>query len=143
MVLGSMFLTIPTYGLMSALGLFQLYWQNNQLSTIPAPTVSWIISIFGFLTCFLDFPVGLVFDHWGTNVLLPVGCVLYWASFLSLAWASTYAHFFACFVAAGISACMYLHFPACTRAYTQMRPQEGPRLTSGPSQRYPQLLRFA
>ena len=103
-VTGAVCLMIPTFGLMSAWGLFQVYWQDHQLADMSPTEISWIGSVFGFLDCFLGLPFGLIFDRWGVQAMLPIGCLVYWGSFLSLAWASTYGHLMACFTIAGISA---------------------------------------
>ena len=118
-IVGSLCLTIPTYGLMSAWGLFQVYWQDHQLSSYSAPQVAWIGSVFGFLDCFLDLPCGMALDRWGARAMLPAGCAVYWVCFLSLAWCETYGALIGCLAIAGVSAgtlhgekaSSLLHFP--------------------------------
>ncbi|TPX07019.1 uncharacterized protein E0L32_011087 [Thyridium curvatum] len=102
-VVGSFCLTVATYGLMSAMGLCQVYWQEHQLSHLSPTEISWIGSVFAFLDCLLGLPFGLVFDRWGSRFVLPAASVVYWLSLLSLAWCTTYGHFMACFIIAGIS----------------------------------------
>ena len=89
---------------MSAFGLFQVYWQEHQLADMAPTSVAWIGSVFGFLDCFLDLPYGMIFDRFGVRAMLPIGCLLYWASFLVLAWCETFTHFMAVFTVAGLSA---------------------------------------
>ncbi|KAB5563589.1 major facilitator superfamily domain-containing protein [Coniochaeta sp. 2T2.1] len=105
-VWGSFCLTVATYGLHSAIGLFQTYWRGHQLAAgdYSDSSISWIPSIFGFLTCFFASPTGVLFDLYGSSVLLPVSSAVYLLSFLGLAWSATYAQFMACFVVAGIAA---------------------------------------
>lgn len=106
-MLGSLCLIVPTYGLMSSIGLFQVYWQLHQLSDSArySPTqISWIISVFGFLTVFLGVQAGVLFDRFGARSLLVAGSAVYVAAFLGLAFSSKYAHFMACLAAAGVGA---------------------------------------
>lgn len=104
-LVGALCLSIPTYGLTSAIGLFQTHWQENQLSSEPADKISWILSIYGFLSCFLDIAAGALFDHVNLKYYLPFGCLAYGLSFLGLGWASTYAQFLGCFMVAGVFTC--------------------------------------
>lgn len=105
-VVGSFCLTISTYGLLSSIGLFQTYWQEHQLAEESGMNISWIISMFGFLDCFVAAPFGVLFDRYGSKPLLAIGCTVYLSSFVALAFATTYGQFMACFVIAGISAGM-------------------------------------
>ncbi|KAB5580463.1 major facilitator superfamily domain-containing protein [Coniochaeta sp. 2T2.1] len=104
-VWGSFCLTVATHGLLSAIGLFQTYWRGHQLAgDYSDSSISWIPSMFGFLACFFASPAGVLFDLYGSSVLLPVSSAVYLLSFLGLAWSATYAQFMACFVVAGIAA---------------------------------------
>ncbi|KAK4150555.1 hypothetical protein C8A00DRAFT_36832 [Chaetomidium leptoderma] len=47
--LGCFCLTVPTYGLLSGIGLFQTYWRQGLLSDHSEADIAWIISVFGFL----------------------------------------------------------------------------------------------
>jgi MFS family permease len=100
---GSFCLTITTLGLLSSMGLFQTYWQNHQLSALPKSNIAWIPAVFGFLDAALGMPAGILYDSYGASVLLPISSILYLASFIGLAFASTYAHLMSCFVVAGLS----------------------------------------
>lgn len=101
---GSFCLTVATYGILSSIGLFQTYWQEHQLAEEDSTDISWILSMFGFLDCLVAAPFGVLFDQYGSRLLLPAGCTVYLASFVGLAFATTYSHFMACFVVAGLSA---------------------------------------
>ncbi|KAL2018892.1 hypothetical protein VTK56DRAFT_317 [Thermocarpiscus australiensis] len=103
-VLGCFCLTVPTYGLMSSIGLFQTYWRQYLLQDYSESEISWIISIFGSLDCLFAAPAGILFDRYGLSWLLPVGCVAYIASFIGLAFSSTYGQFMGCMTMAGLSA---------------------------------------
>lgn len=99
---GSLFLTIPTYGLMSAIGLFQTYLQEHQLAAESATKISWLLSVFGFLNCFMCVAAGALFDRFKPHYYLPFGSLAYALSFLGLGWASTYAQFLGCFAVGGV-----------------------------------------
>jgi MFS family permease len=101
---GSFCLTTATYGLLSSIGLFQTYWLEHQLSAVSSSSIAWIPAAFGFLDAVFDMPAGILYDAYGSSILLPVSSAVYLASFIELALSSTYAQFMACFVVAGISA---------------------------------------
>ncbi|KAB5513052.1 major facilitator superfamily domain-containing protein [Coniochaeta sp. 2T2.1] len=101
---GSLCLTISTLGLLSSMGLFQTYWHNHQLAALPKSNIAWIPAVFGFLDAALSMPAGILYDSYGASVLLPISSILYLASFIGLAFASTYTHLMSCFVVAGLSA---------------------------------------
>ncbi|KAL2259376.1 hypothetical protein VTK26DRAFT_6966 [Humicola hyalothermophila] len=103
-VLGCFCLTIPTFGLLSTIGLFQTHWHQSVLQERSEGEIAWIISIFGFLDCLFASPAGILFDRYGLKWLLPLGCVAYIASFIGLAFASTYGQFMGCMALSGISA---------------------------------------
>ncbi|CCC04954.1 hypothetical protein SMACR_04321 [Sordaria macrospora] len=103
-VIGCFCLILPTYGLLSSIGLFQTEWEQNQLRGYSKSKISWIISIFGFFDCFFAAPCGILYDQFGPRILLFVGSTIYVASFVGLAFSTTYSQFMACFVVAGISA---------------------------------------
>jgi hypothetical protein len=116
-VLGSVCLTMPTYGLMSAFGLFQIYWETHQLADYNGgdsdTAISWISSLLGFLNCFFGLLSGILLDRVSSSpsskgmvLLLVPSSVVYWASFLALAWCSTYGQFMACMIVAGIASAL-------------------------------------
>ncbi|KAK3330415.1 major facilitator superfamily domain-containing protein [Apodospora peruviana] len=90
-VVGNFCLTVPTYGLLSSVGLFQT-------------EISWIISVFGFVMCLFAGPCGVLFDRYGSGWLLAASTSAYAGSFVGLAFSATYAHFMGCLMVAGISA---------------------------------------
>ncbi|SPN97011.1 related to monocarboxylate transporter [Cephalotrichum gorgonifer] len=103
-VLGSAINMAATYGLMTGVGLFQVYWKEHQLKEYSPTDIAWIISVFGFLDIFAAGPAGVLFDRWGARRLLfPAGAV-YFASFVGLAFSTKYEQFMGCFIVAGVSA---------------------------------------
>ena len=95
---------MPTYGLLSSIGLLQTYWHTGVLQEWSEGDIAWIISLFGFLDCLLAAPAGVLFDRYGTRWLLPLGCAAYTAAFVGLAFCTTYAQFVGCMVVAGVAA---------------------------------------
>ncbi|KAI0133764.1 major facilitator superfamily domain-containing protein [Xylariales sp. AK1849] len=110
-LVGALCFSIPTYGLTFATGLFQTHWQENQLSDETPDRTSWILSIYGFLSCFLAIAAGILFDHVKPKYYLPFGCLAYVSAFLALGWASTYTQFLGCFALAGVFTCWVFILP--------------------------------
>lgn len=106
-----------TYGLMTGVGLFQVYWKEHQLKSYSSTEIAWIISVFGFLDILLAGPAGVLFDRWGARKLLfPAGAV-YFSAFLGLAFSSKFEHFMGCFIVAGVSAGECTSYFSCQRAF--------------------------
>jgi predicted MFS family arabinose efflux permease len=103
-MIGCFCLTVPTYGLLSSIGLFQTYWHQHMLQGYSESEISWIISVFGFLTCLFASPAGIVFDRYGSAWLLPTGSVAYIVSFIGLTFSSTYQELMGCMTLAGLAA---------------------------------------
>ncbi|KAF9879108.1 MFS monocarboxylate [Colletotrichum karsti] len=103
-VVGSTAIMIPTFGLMTTIGIFQVIWKSNQLSARSNTEISWIISIYGFLAVLLCGPFGAVFDKYGPRWILTPAATLYAASFLGVAFCTQYWQFFLCFSFAGVGA---------------------------------------
>jgi hypothetical protein len=104
-VMGATMSMSATFGLMTAIGLFQVYWQEHQLASDDPTRISWIISVFGFLSLFLAAHAGALFDRFGARWLLIGSALMYAGSFLGLAYSTEYAHFMGCFIVAGVGAC--------------------------------------
>ncbi|KAM7193700.1 putative transporter [Rhypophila sp. PSN 637] len=104
-VAGSFCIILPTYGLLSSIGLFQTYWMGHQLgSSFTESEMSWIISMFGFLVCFFAAPSGILFDRYGHEWLLGISTAVYVGAFVGLSFCSTYGQFMVCLIVAGVSA---------------------------------------
>lgn len=100
------FFTVPIYGLLSSIGLFQTYWRKHQLQDFSESEVSWIISMFGFMDCLFGSPAGILFDKYGVRWLLPLASIMYLSCFVGLAFSSNYGGFMGCLAMAGICAGM-------------------------------------
>ncbi|KAK0672905.1 major facilitator superfamily domain-containing protein [Cercophora samala] len=107
-VIGSYCLSVAVYGLLSTIGLFQTYWKEDMLKQYTDSEISWIISMFGFLDCLIAAPAGVVFDRYGSRWVLAVNSVVYLASFVGLAFSSTYSELMGCMVMAGVSSGTWL-----------------------------------
>src|SRR3954454_15690602 len=83
-VAGSFCMICGTYGLLSSVGLFQAYWQENQLSSYSSGEIGWISAINVFFNLFLGVQIGPLFDRYGPRYLILVGSVVYVASLVVL-----------------------------------------------------------
>jgi MFS family permease len=92
-ILGSFSIICGTFGLISLVGLFQSYWQANQLSTYTSRDLGWIGAVNVFLNLFLGVQIGPLFDRYGPRWLILSGSVIYVTSLLLLAQCKVYWHF--------------------------------------------------
>ncbi|RDL31166.1 MFS monocarboxylate transporter [Venustampulla echinocandica] len=92
-ILGSFSVICGTFGLMSSVGLFQSYWQANQLANYSPRDVGWIAAVNIFLNLFLGVQIGPLFDRYGSRYLVLVGSVVYVVSLVVLAECTRYWHF--------------------------------------------------
>ncbi|EZF31018.1 hypothetical protein H109_01657 [Trichophyton interdigitale MR816] len=75
-VLASFFLFFNTWGVVTAFGVFQTYYEHNLLDHLSPSTISWIGSTQSFLLLFFGTIAGSLFDAGYTRQLLMVGWVL-------------------------------------------------------------------
>ena len=92
-VAGSFSIISGTFGLISSVGLFQAYWQENQLSTYTTRDIGWIAAVNVFLNLFLGVQIGPLFDRHGPRGLIAVGSVVYVVSLVLLGQCKVYWHF--------------------------------------------------
>ena len=72
-VLGGWCCLFSSFGWINCIGVFQDYYQRNQLRTYPPSTVTWISSTQKFMM-FVGAPLlGKIFDNYGTRFLLLFG----------------------------------------------------------------------
>ncbi|EER24844.1 Major Facilitator Superfamily protein [Coccidioides posadasii C735 delta SOWgp] len=103
-VFSSFCLIAASFGMANSMGIFQSYWQLNQLSAYSSQAIGWISSTQVFLTLFLGVQVGPLFDRYGPRILTLVGSVGCVGYVLLLGECTKYWHFMLCFgVLAGIS----------------------------------------
>lgn len=83
-VLGSFSAVVPAFGLMNTIGTFQAYLSTHQLRDFDEGTISWIFSLYGFLSFFSGVQIGPIFDAKGPRILVMAGSVLLIVSMMLL-----------------------------------------------------------
>jgi MFS family permease len=106
-VVASFLMMFPTYGFLVAIGTFQDYWLQHQLSSYTASEVGWIPGVLVFVTLVLGIWVGPLFDRYGPRWIALVGSVGYVAMWLLLAECKTlWQMILCCGVLGGVSSAM-------------------------------------
>lgn len=80
-------------GWINCIGIFQGYYQENQLKAYSPSTVSWISSLETFFMFFGGAVVGKAFDAYGAPVLLLVGTFLHVFGLMMASVSTAYWHF--------------------------------------------------
>lgn len=83
-VFGSFCAMLAALGTMNTIGVYQAYVSTHQLSNYTESEVSWIFSMYSFLSFFGGVQVGPYFDAKGPRLLVFVGSVFLVASTLLL-----------------------------------------------------------
>ena len=73
---GSFCAMFAGFGVLNTIGVFQAYLQDNQLRHLNESQVSWIFSLYAFLTFFCGLQIGPIFDAKGPRLLILTGSVL-------------------------------------------------------------------
>ncbi|KAL1795386.1 hypothetical protein ACET3X_007202 [Alternaria dauci] len=94
-VLGSFLGLIASLGMMNTVGIYHAYIAEHYLADYSESTVSWIFSMYVFLSFFCGLQIGPIFDAHGPRLLVLAGsillclsnfllglCTLYWQFFL-------------------------------------------------------------
>ncbi|PWY76493.1 riboflavin transporter MCH5 [Aspergillus sclerotioniger CBS 115572] len=109
-VVGSWCCMFASMGWINCIGVFQDYYEQNQLSSYSPSTVAWISSTETFMM-FLGAPVfGKIFDNFGPRYMLLAGTVCHVLGLMMTSLASKYYQFFlaqAILSALGASALFY------------------------------------
>lgn len=74
-VLGSFLACFTLFGIMNAIGAIESYVQINQLADDSVSAVSWVFSIYMFVSLFLGLLVGPLYDTFGATYLLLTGSI--------------------------------------------------------------------
>lgn len=74
-VFGSFCCCVTLFGMMDSIGVIESYVQSYQLSTVAVSSISWIFSIFMFISMFLGIITGPLYDIFGSQQLLAIGAV--------------------------------------------------------------------
>lgn len=83
-VLGSFSAVVPAFGLLNTIGTFQAYLSTHQLRDFDEGTISWIFSLYVFLSFFSGVQIGPIFDAKGPRILVMAGSVLLVVSMMLL-----------------------------------------------------------
>ncbi|KAL7757117.1 hypothetical protein ACKLNR_014110 [Fusarium oxysporum f. sp. zingiberi] len=92
-VAGSLAIIWATYGLLASNGVFISYWSSNQLAHMPRSSTTWINGVHLFLSLVLGYPAGLIFDKYGSNLLMTGGGIFYLAGIFAMAESTKFWHF--------------------------------------------------
>jgi MFS family permease len=96
-VLGSFFLLMSSYGIMTSLGAFQSYFATHQLRNYSARDIGWISGLFVFMAFMLGVQVGPLFDRYGPRGIVLIGSACHVTSLLLFAECKVYWQFLICF----------------------------------------------
>lgn len=111
-VLGSFLACFTLFGLMNAIGAIEAYVQENQLASESVSSVSWVFSIYMFVSLFLGLLVGPLYDTFGATYLLLTGSIFTFVGLFSCGSAKSIYQFILSFgLCSGIGT-GFLMFPA-------------------------------
>lgn len=96
-VLGSFMGLVAALGMMNTVGIYHAYIAEHQLAGYSESSISWIFSMYVFLSFFCGLQIGPIFDAHGPKLLCIAGSVLLCASNLLLGSCTQYWHFFLVF----------------------------------------------
>ncbi|KAB5566226.1 major facilitator superfamily transporter [Coniochaeta sp. 2T2.1] len=117
-----------SFGWVNCAGIFQDYYQANQLSSYSPSDIAWIPAIQIFFMIFAGIIVGKVFDDHGPAILLAVGTFLHVFGLMMTSISSTYYQILLSqAVCSGIGASM-VFFPAFTCVSTWFMAKRGAAL---------------
>ncbi|KAK9450913.1 major facilitator superfamily domain-containing protein [Limtongia smithiae] len=95
-VLGTFFCMFCTFGWINAIGVFQDYYETNQLSAYSSSSIGWIASLQIFIMFFGGIFVGRLFDSHGPRLLLLVGTTLHVLGLMMVSISHTFGQILAC-----------------------------------------------
>lgn len=95
-VLGAFSAMVASFGLMNTVGTFQAYLSTHQLRQLDQGTVSWIFSLFVFLSFFGGVQIGPIFDAKGPRILVLTGSAFLFVSMMLLGHCHGSSSQFAC-----------------------------------------------
>jgi MFS family permease len=96
-VLGSFMGLVAGLGMMNTVGIYHAYIAEHQLADYSESSISWIFSMYVFLSFFCGLQIGPIFDAHGPKLLVIAGSILLCASNLLLGSCTLYWHFFLVF----------------------------------------------
>jgi MFS family permease len=96
-VLGSFMGLVASLGMMNTVGVYHAYIAEHQLAGYSESSISWIFSMYVFLSFFCGLQIGPIFDAHGPKLLVIAGSILLCASQFLLGLCTLYWHFFLVF----------------------------------------------
>jgi MFS family permease len=96
-VLGSFMGLVAALGMMNTVGVYHSYIAEHQLAGYSESSISWIFSMYVFLSFFCGLQIGPIFDAHGPKLLVISGSILLCASQFLLGLCTHYWHFFLVF----------------------------------------------
>jgi MFS family permease len=96
-VLGSFMGLVAALGMMNSVGVYHSYLAEHQLRGYSESSISWIFSMYIFLSFFCGLQIGPIFDAHGPRLLVITGSILLCASMFLLGICTQYWHFFLVF----------------------------------------------
>lgn len=110
-VFGSFLSCFTLFGIMNAIGAIESFVQSNQLASDSVSSVSWVFSVYMFISLFLGLIVGPLYDTFGATYLLLTGSLFTFVGLFSCGSANTIYQFILSFgVCTGIGT-GFLMFP--------------------------------
>lgn len=111
-VFGSFLSCFTLFGIMNAIGAIESYVESNQLASQSVSSVSWVFSIYMFVSLFLGLLVGPLYDTFGSTYLLLTGSLFTFVGLFTCGSATSLYQFILSFgVCSGIGT-GFLMFPA-------------------------------
>ena len=96
-ILGSFMGLVAALGMMNSVGVYHSYLAEHQLRNYNESTISWIFSMYIFLSFFCGLQIGPIFDAHGPRLLVLAGSILLCLSMFLLGICTQYWHFFLVF----------------------------------------------
>jgi MFS family permease len=96
-ILGSFMGLVAALGCMNTVGVYHSYIAEHQLAGYSESSISWIFSMYVFLSFFCGLQIGPIFDAHGPKLLVIAGSILLCASSFMLGLCTKYWHFFLVF----------------------------------------------
>ncbi|KAF1832297.1 monocarboxylate permease-like protein [Decorospora gaudefroyi] len=113
-VLGGFCTVFASFGWINCIGVFQDYYQNNQLTTYSPSAVAWIPSTESFMMFFWGPVAGLLADNYGPRVPILMGSFLHIFGLMMTSLSSEYYQFFLAQSVVSAIGCSLLFFPTLT-----------------------------
>ncbi|CBF84100.1 hypothetical protein AN2746.2 [Aspergillus nidulans FGSC A4] len=92
-VLGSWFLFFNSWGVVNTWGVYQTYYEQNQLSDISSSSIAWVGSLQSFLLMLFGVVTGPLFDAGYFRLLLGFGTIMLPFGFMMVSISSKFWHF--------------------------------------------------